>query len=213
MKNMKTTNKGWFTSKPRPQNKTGITKTCQCGKEFYCEKSKIQRKKYCSIKCRCDFHPLGAKKSDEEKRRIGLMHKGKIISREVREKIRNSHLGKKQTREHVANMKANIPYGKECYNYVQDRSQLKRNEKKHLDSRYREWMLSVKKRDGWKCKISNGNCMGRLESHHILRWSDYPELRYQINNGITLCHAHHPRKREDEAKLSPFFQQLVAEMH
>ncbi len=43
-------------------------------------------------------------------------------------------------------------------------------------------------------------------------WREYPELRYNINNGITLCHAHHPRKREEEAKLSPFFQQLVAEM-
>lgn len=37
------------------------------------------------------------------------------------------------------------------------------------------------------------------------------KLRYDINNGITLCHAHHPRKRADEAKLSPYFKELVAE--
>lgn len=56
------------------------------------------------------------------------------------------------------------------------------------------------------------NCKGRLEAHHILSWKDYPELRYDINNGITLCHAHHPRKRDEEAELSPYFQSLVAEM-
>jgi hypothetical protein len=73
-------------------------------------------------------------------------------------------------------------------------------------------MLSIKKRDNWKCKINNQDCKGNLEAHHILSWRDYQELRYDINNGITLCHAHHPRKRIDEAKLSPFFQRIVAEM-
>jgi len=66
-------------------------------------------------------------------------------------------------------------------------------------------MLAVKGRDGWKCKIANADCDGKIEAHHILSWRDYPELRYQPNNGITLCHAHHPRKRVDEAKLLPYF--------
>ena len=85
-----------------------------------------------------------------------------------------------------------------------------KNEKKHLDCQYREWMLAVKNRDNWKCKINNNDCSGRLESHHILNWKDYPELRYEINNGITLCHAHHPRKRAEEKRLSPYFKELVS---
>ena len=96
--------------------------------------------------------------------------------------------------------------------WVSNRSQLVKSEKKHLDGRYREWMLAVKTRDDWKCKISNSDCNGRLESHHILNWIDYPELRYEINNGITLCHAHHPRGRAKEAKLSLYFQSLVTEV-
>jgi len=87
-----------------------------------------------------------------------------------------------------------------------------KSEKKHLDTRYRQWMFSVKNRDNWVCRIADNNCNGRLEAHHILNWKDYPELRYEINNGITLCQAHHPQGRENEAKLSPFFQELVAEM-
>lgn len=62
-----------------------------------------------------------------------------------------------------------------------------------------------------KSRIYNIDCSGQIEAHHILGWKSYPELRYETNNGITLCHAHHPRKREDEAKLSPYFQKLVAE--
>lgn len=96
-------------------------------------------------------------------------------------------------------------------NWVSDRTKLVKDEKKHLDGRYREWMFAVKERDNWKCKINNSDCRGRLESHHILNWKEYPELRYDLNNGITLCHAHHPRGRVKEAKLSPYFQKLVAE--
>lgn len=89
---------------------------------------------------------------------------------------------------------------------------LTKSEKKHLDTQYRQWMFSVKNRDKWKCRIADINCDGRLEAHHILNWKEYPELRYEINNGITLCHAHHPRGRDNEAKLSPFFQNLVAKV-
>lgn len=94
--------------------------------------------------------------------------------------------------------------------WKEDRSSVKVGERKLHDPLQKQWRQAVKNRDGWKCKIANGDCSGRLEAHHILRWSDHPELRYELNNGITLCHAHHPRKKEDEAKLSPFFQELVA---
>ncbi len=77
---------------------------------------------------------------------------------------------------------------------------------------YRDWRQSVFKRDGFTCRIADVNCDGQLQAHHILRWADYPELRFEINNGITLCVAHHPRKKKDEAKLLPYFNKLVAEV-
>lgn len=103
-------------------------------------------------------------------------------------------------------------FGEKIYNWIQDRTSLKDDHKDRGGQLHRDWSKNVKNRDGWKCKIANDNCSGRLEAHHILGWSDYPELRYELNNGITLCHAHHPRKRKDEAELSPYFQKLVAEM-
>ena len=86
----------------------------------------------------------------------------------------------------------------------------KPNEKKHTCSRYMGWMKAVKNRDNWKCQIANIDCKGHMEAHHILNWRNHPKLRYEVNNGITLCHFHHPRKVEDEKRLIPTFQELVS---
>lgn len=85
----------------------------------------------------------------------------------------------------------------------------KKCEYKHLDGNYIDWMKAVKTRDNWKCKIGNHDCYGRLEAHHILDWKNYPELRYNVNNGITLCVKHHPRGRKKEKKLSIYFKELI----
>lgn len=96
--------------------------------------------------------------------------------------------------------------------YIKDRTKLKRfndDAKDRRSSAYVTWRNDVYKRDNWKCKI-NKDCSGRLEAHHILGYAEYPELRYDINNGITLCQAHHPRKRAEEKRLSPYFMELVS---
>lgn len=78
------------------------------------------------------------------------------------------------------------------------------------DSAYNNWRKQVWLRDKFTCKISNPDCCGKIEAHHILGWRDFPKLRYQLNNGITLCHAHHPRRRAEEKRLIPVFQELVS---
>lgn len=49
----------------------------------------------------------------------------------------------------------------------------------------REWRSSVFERDGYKCQITS-KVGGKLEAHHIYNWSDFPEKRFDIGNGITL---------------------------
>jgi len=94
-------------------------------------------------------------------------------------------------------------------NYKKDRTLLKKDPRKDLDTKYKYWMLEVKKRDGWNCRFQSSDCKGRLEAHHIFNWIDYVELRYIVNNGITLCHFHHPRGREEEKRMIPIFQELL----
>lgn len=94
--------------------------------------------------------------------------------------------------------------------WIADRTKIVgRHNRSFHDSEMKQWRTNVYKRDNFKCKIANQDCDGRLEAHHILGWKDYPELRYEVNNGITLCHHHHPRKRVDETKLIPTFLKLI----
>ena len=94
------------------------------------------------------------------------------------------------------------------HRWIFDRSLLKQEDRRN-DPAYKEWRKNVWLRDNFRCKISNEDCKGRIEAHHILGWKEFPELRYVVNNGITLCHFHHPRKKNDESRLSPYFQELV----
>ena len=133
---------------------------------------------------------LGKKRPDIAKL-MSLVTKGRILSEEHKQKISIAQIGENH------------------YRWIKDRTKVKLD-KERGGPLHKQWSQSVKKRDGWKCRIADENCSGKVIAHHILSWRDYVELRYKINNGITLCHAHHPRKRVDEAKLSPFFQELVA---
>ena len=113
--------------------------------------------------------------------------------------------------ERVKKNRAKRPYmsGENHPLWIKDRTKLKTARKQAYDVKYKNWMLEVKRRDGWKCKINNKDCKGQLEAHHILAWRNYPELRYDVNNGITLCQAHHPRCRAEEKRLVAAFKQLV----
>lgn len=91
-------------------------------------------------------------------------------------------------------------------NWIQDRSKIDYTKRTTAESK--RWIRLIKKRDVF-CKMNNKDCKGILEAHHILSWHDYPELRYEIKNGILLCHYHHPYKKEEASKLIPFFNQLI----
>lgn len=115
-----------------------------------------------------------------------------VFSAEIKQKMSDSKKGNKHPR------------------WIEDRTKVINRFKESLSTtQYRNWRSNIFKRDNWKCCITDTNCSGQLEAHHILNWSDYPELRYEINNGITLCHAHHPRGRKKENELSPYFMELL----
>ena len=50
---------------------------------------------------------------------------------------------------------------------------------------YKLWIQSVFARDGYVCQ-KTGIKGGKLTAHHILNFSSHPELRFAIDNGITL---------------------------
>ncbi|MCP3686754.1 MAG: HNH endonuclease [bacterium] len=51
---------------------------------------------------------------------------------------------------------------------------------------YKLWRESVYKRDGYTCQhCGTSGC--KVYAHHIKEGKDYPELRYDVDNGICLC--------------------------
>jgi 5-methylcytosine-specific restriction endonuclease McrA len=55
---------------------------------------------------------------------------------------------------------------------------------------YRQWRTAVFYRDNYTCQrcFTRG---GQLHAHHVKSWADYPTLRFEVSNGLTLherCH-------------------------
>jgi HNH endonuclease len=55
---------------------------------------------------------------------------------------------------------------------------------------YKDWRATVYKRDEWTC-VQCGYRGKKIVAHHIKRFADYPELRFDIDNGVTLCRSCH----------------------
>ena len=58
--------------------------------------------------------------------------------------------------------------------------------------KFREWRESVFERDNWtcqECKIRGGI----LHPHHIKPWATFPEIRFLVDNGLTLCASCHTK--------------------
>lgn len=85
---------------------------------------------------------------------------------------------------------------------------MKRN---YDDPAYKNWRKEIYKRDKYVCQWSN--CCERkgLNAHHILRWADNPGLRYNLDNGITLCKTHHKMITGLESIYSSIFIKILAD--
>ena len=163
----------------------------------------------------CTTFQKGHKHSPETIEKIKLARARQVISKETISSMANANKGKKRPefskewREKMSKSSIGKNKREKHYLWIEDRTKLKEVGDRR-SSIYANWRKQVWLRDNFKCKIANPDCAGRIEAHHILGYTEYPELRYQINNGITLCHAHHPRKRAEEKRLIPTFMELVS---
>ncbi len=60
------------------------------------------------------------------------------------------------------------------------------------------WAEDVKNRDGWECVICGLYGRGNVKAHHILFQKNFPQLKFNLNNGITLCERHEAEIHETE---------------
>lgn len=55
---------------------------------------------------------------------------------------------------------------------------------------YKQWRKDVFERDGYSCREC-GATKTYLNAHHIRGWAAFPDLRYELDNGLTLCQPCH----------------------
>ena len=148
-----------------------LKKCAECSKEFYVQNNilKLGKGRYCSRKCSnkaFSKNPskgmLGKKHTEESRKKISEELKGRI-------KPPNAY---------------SFPKGKLHPFWKGGITSLNQIIRHSLE--YKLWRESVFKRDNWTCvwcKIRGA----KLNADHIKPFYLYPELRFAIDNGRTLC--------------------------
>jgi hypothetical protein len=132
--------------------------------------------------------------------------KGFKISEITREKLRISHTGKKHPIEqniHQSNVMMGKKHsietrqkiseshkGEKCYKWKGGVTPIYRRIRNSIE--FRLWREAVFSRDNWTCQEC-GVRGTKLHPHHIKSFAYFPELRFAIDNGITLCISCHEK--------------------
>jgi len=160
---------------------------------------------------------LGKKRSKETKEKMSINRTGKCIGEE------NPFYGKKHNEETKNTMKKkrqeglksgkikiwnkDVPYtkisGEKHWNWKGGITPENHRQRVLIQSKL--WRKSVLKRDNYTCQECHERG-GRLHAHHIKTWAKYPKLRFDVNNGITLCKQCHDQIRWKEEDWIEYFQ-------
>jgi hypothetical protein len=184
-----------------------MNKIClKCGKEFtkpvtYSKKEWEQRK-YCSQNCAnsatalSNGRPFKKGQVSPNKGKKFPERSGKNNPVWSRVEITCEYCGKKFLV--VKSRKDNAKYCSRSCSYS-DKNKTPINEKIRKSKKYKEWRTAIFERDNYTCQIcgarnfkGNGKTI-KLHADHIKPFAYYPELRFDINNGRTLCEDCHKK--------------------
>ena len=138
---------------------------------------------------------LGKKLSENHKKNISKIAKKKGFGRWMRGKRNSSETEfKKGIIPKTAKKKGCIPWnkskkmpqysGKKHWNWRGGVTSINQNIRQSIE--YKLWRKAVFERDNYTCKFC-GERGGKIHADHIKPFALFPELRFAIDNGRTLC--------------------------
>lgn len=132
---------------------------------------------------------------EEKRARLSAVRKGKRTGKD------NPFYGKTHTpevRERIAKAASAFHSGEGHWNWqggiTPEKNSIRRSVK------YKTWRLAIFERDDYTCR----GCGARgvhLEAHHIKSFSEHPDLRFVVDNGITYCQKCHAKNDQHRAKF------------
>lgn len=145
---------------------------------------------------------LGRKHTEETKKKISKTECGKFVSVETKQKISMIRLGWKHSNE--TKRKLSKMFSGERSSFWRG-GVSNRNKRIKRSLKFRLWREEVFKRDNYACQFC-GNKSSKdnkvyLHPHHIKSFSDYPNLRFRVSNGITLCERCHKLTKNFGARI------------
>ena len=122
------------------------------------------------------------KRTEKTKQKQSIAQKKNSKYQSKRMKLYWSKLDKNQRIERLKNAhkKGKTAWNKGMRSKKYYEAEIARNSTKNS-----EWRKKVFERDGYSCCIT-GKKGGKLEVHHIFNFTDYPHLRFLLDNGITM---------------------------
>jgi len=125
----------------------------------------------------------GQSHTEEAKHKISQARKGKPNPRKGQPRTESE---KETIRKSVLESQK---YGEAHPNYKHGNAQRNLNDRRKPE--YLKWRKAVFERDNYTCQKCDNKTGGNLRAHHIKPFAEYPELRFDVSNGVTFCHACH----------------------
>lgn len=148
----------------------------------------------------------GIKLSEEHKIKLSKINKGRKFPKEHGEKISKAKKGQKYPprSEETKRKMSESKKGEKCRWWKGGITPINAAIRSSLE--YRLWREAVFKRDNWTCiwcgaRSGNGKTI-ILNVDHIKAFAYFPELRFAIDNGRTLCVSCHKKTDTYAGKIS-----------